>query len=402
MRLHLRLLLALCSALLLAACGSQDAPPPPEDAPPASEDAPAPSKPESGFLTLRPPAKPDQRPAEPPKPLTPRLLILHGGDPLPEEWLKEWKGERNLTIQQRPLSASESTLPADAALILLPPHRLGPLAAQRPLLPLNVHPPLASPLFLHHPYDPGQRVSLPFRWSPYVLYRRRETAEAAFPPFSISWQPEEGILWPEPPAPVRAFWRKSQGASANLPSEEKDLAAWQAIESALLPALFSPASAWAAFLEGKAARCWLPAAYRCRLPAEKRQDGTLDWIIPAFGTLIHLDLLAIPADSAQATAAAELAAFLTSPELQQRLAPETGWLPVNQPLGKETKPSPCPLPGGDWLDKSEIPYPEQPFPIAPESPKEASPQAPDPEPQESEPDDKESPAPLLPPEAISQ
>jgi predicted small lipoprotein YifL len=404
MRFQSWLLVALAAALSVAACGPRGAEaPPPDEAPPPSEtpDAP-PSKPNSGFLTLRPPAKPDQRPPEPPKPLAPRLVILHDGAPLPDAWLKEWKGERALTLQQRALTAADATLPADAGLVVLAPHRLGALLAGRPLLPLahRLTPSPASPLFLHHPYDPGQQASLPFRWTPYVLYRKRENAEAPFPPHTITWQAEEGILWPEPPAPARAFWLKSQGLSANAPLAEKERAAWTALESSLLPVLQSPSVVWTQFLEGKATRCWLPAAFRFRLSPEQRTNGTMDWIIPAHGTVIHLDLLAIPSDAPQADAALELAEFLTSSAIQERLAPETGWLPVNRPIGKESSPSPLPLPAGDWLDKSEIPYPDQPFPIAqapspPEAP-DATPEAPAAPPAEA------PPAPLQPPEAISQ
>jgi hypothetical protein len=197
-----------------------------------------------------------------------------------------------------------------------------------------------------------------------VLFRRRENSQAAFPPSTLTWQPEEGILWPEPSAPVRAFWLKSQGLSANAHLTEKQRAAWNALESSLLPKLHSPSVVWTKFVEAQASRCWLPAAFRFRLPPEQRHQSTIDWIIPEHGTVIHLDVLAIPVDAPQPEAALELAEYLTTPTIQERLAPETGWLPVNQPIGKETQINFCPLPTGNWLDKSEIPYPERPFPVA--------------------------------------
>jgi hypothetical protein len=208
-----------------------------------------------------------------------------------------------------------------------------------------------------------------------VLYRRRENSQVAFPPSTLTWQPEEGILWPEPPAPVRAFWLKSQGLSANAHLTEKQRAAWNTLESSLLPKLHSPTVVWTKFVEGEASRCWLLAAFRFRLPPEQRHQSTIDWIIPEHGTVIHLDVLAIPVDAPQPEAALELAEYLTTPAIQERLAPETGWLPVNQPIGKETQINFCPLPTGNWLDKSEIPYPEQPFPVAPPSSTETHPPA---------------------------
>jgi hypothetical protein len=210
-----------------------------------------------------------------------------------------------------------------------------------------------------------------------MLYRFRPNAEAAFPALAISWKNDEGILWPDDLPKIRALWLKSQGLSANHPQSGSG---WSIVEAALLPHLRPAETAWNAFLAGEVPRTWLPAAYRFRLEPEKRNDGTIDWVIPGFGTLIHLDVLALSATTDQPGDAASLMAFLTDKAQQDRLGPETGWLPVHRPLGQETQDTPIALPTGDWLDKSELIFtpsdPLQPAPLpepAPDSPHDVPP-----------------------------
>lgn len=337
--------------LWLVACGrppvSEEVSPPPP--PPAESGG-------TGFLTLRPPAKPEERPAEVVRPALPKLVIIHGGWPLPEEWLKEWKGERGLNVKQRGLMTGEAQIPAEASLVVLPPHRLAGVLGSRQLRVWRNDPGegLANPLFLHHPYDPEQRVSRPWRWAPMVIHHRAEGGEKNGPEAGLIWNAEEGMLWPDDPLLVKGFWKKSRGYSANHGGGD---AGWARVESDLLPVMLPVATVWERFQNGGASRCWLPSAARGVAVPEAEGGVRGKWTIPAHGTLIHLDLLAVPAGAPLAEEAEDLVRFLTSAAIQDRMGAETGWLPVHRPFARLTADAPVPLPVGDWLDRSEILYP---------------------------------------------
>lgn len=357
-------------AILLGGCGPSSpptSPPGPQDAPPPQTDTPGEEKPKSGFLSLRPPGPAGERPAEalpPPAPRIPKLVVAIEGERLPESWLEEWKAGRTLAIEQIPAPAAGTAPTPDIDVWIVTPARLGPLLESQTLLELGseLGPPTASPLFTGHPYDPSGRFTRPFRWTPYVLHRRRAAADGAFPGFAITWKPEDAILWPQESPSVRGLWNKTRGLSAN---DADNASSWTPIAAALSGHMKPPADIWKAFTAGDANRCWLPAARRFHLPADEATRALYDVVIPACGTLIHFENLAISAQTPVRTEALDLVRWLTDPARQARIASETGHLPVNRPLGREHEGATPPLPPGDWLDKSEFILPAYQAPAAP-------------------------------------
>lgn len=367
MRLSFGFLLGLAGVVVLAACGrpvdkpaaspeeTVVLPEPGEASDAAEQEQPA----GSGFLKLRPPSQPEQRLPEP-VPVVPRLVILHDGWPLPESWLKEWKGERLIKIEQRALDEKSKGLAGEASLWVLPPRRVeevlsGGCVQRLGAIPGEV---MINPLFLHHPFDPDQVLSRPLRWTPWVLYHRNKTEQSVSASSELSWTPGSGVGWPNDEPLVEAMWRKSRGGSANRRVAENE---WMSVREGLRPAMRPARELWVDFAAGKIERCWLPAAFRMGPDGPRPPLEGVGWGIPREGTLIEVEVMVIPSGAPMGREAESLMNFLSGVAQQDRMTQDTGWLPVHRPFEKLTADASPPLPAGDWMDRSEMVYPTRPL-----------------------------------------
>jgi len=291
------------------------------------------------FLRLRPLHVEPPRPREPDKPI---FRIYYDLEGIPQHWIDEWKAGRDLKIEQHSLPLPPAEWPTQADLVIASPDRL----VREHLRPYPSDAPAAraNPVFLHHPFDPDQTLTRPWRWTPWVILRSLP-AEGS----PVAQQtPEAPPAWPDRPAMLRAWWLKSQQLSANHPVNASLQAKWQ---TALEAHKTQPVSElWSKLANGEVSSALLPLSWKLRQPA----DGVrADWTVPATGTVIHFDLLAIGLESDQPELALEWVRFLSDPQRQAQLPETTGYYPVQRPLGREIPGLPGPPPA--WWDRSEFP-----------------------------------------------
>lgn len=366
------LVLPLALTLILSACGpgtpkDEPAPvPPAEGESPAQPQSPSPAPKEEtsgkSFLNLLPPKI--HPPREPEKPVFHIYYDLEG---IPDNWIEEWKAGRDLKVDQRPLPTDPAQWPKDADLVIAPPDRL--VHKHLKPFPAEAPPARANPVFLYHPFDPGQTLTRPWRWTPWVVMKHVPAEGSPAPtPTPAAAEP----AWPDRPEVARGWWLKTQHLSANHPMNAGLVEKWQAQLARISPAMQSVDALWNQVVEGKIPSALLPLAWKLRQTA-----AAPAWSAPATGTLIHIDMLALGCEADQTDLVLEWVSFLSDPQRQKALTETTGYYPVQRPLGREVPDVAGPPPA--WWDKSEFlvgppPPPKPPAVAIPvENPKPAQP-----------------------------
>jgi hypothetical protein len=330
--MRLRLLPFFTLMLVMAAC-----------TPPSDKDA-------SG----KPLARPGGASLRPEQPLEP-FVIYHSGPALPQSWCDAWGKEAFVQIEQRPLvKKADGTWPDDGDLLIATPKTLEQLAPSIPLALLSDSERTTgiNPAFLRHPFDPANQVTLPFRWSPWLLISTSDQKEAAFAYF-YNWQENPRAILPDQPELLVSLRLKVESYSANNYQEPRrsELAAELAVKTA--GRLASQEECWAKLTSRQALMTFLPATWR--FMADPKTLPVISWAFPARGTLIEFEQLAIPQKSARHDKALALMLWLLHPEQQSRLLKETGFFQVKSVPGKETDGCPVPLPNAPgWFNWSEF------------------------------------------------
>jgi hypothetical protein len=291
-----------------------------------------------------------------PWPGLPVLKIYYDREPLAQEWFKHWTSSSPYRIEQSKLETEGSKpLPLDGDLYVVSPFLVQKL---RGLLEWQTPQSLVSldqlkPLFTGHSFDPDNVVSLPWRWSPYVFYRKKTALDQPLPAFAFSgWTAADSSSWPDDWALLWAMKRHLGQGSANAAVNETEIKAIKTLKEQLAAHVLPEQECWKNFSEGKIKNTFALAAWR--LKSGTTPDPLIDWTIPQQGTLIQFDQLMVPAKSPCLTAVNELVKQLLSIEGQNELTPLSGYFPVR--VGANTEPSnaPIPLPSGSWMDSSEF------------------------------------------------
>lgn len=340
--------LLLLTALLWTGCRDKPKPEtlPPGEEPAQTEPVKTPELKAPGNLI---PVKPWSGP--------PALKIYYDREPLSQEWLKRWTAGANHRILQVKLPLENAQpLPQDGDLYVvsppLVPKMRGLLDWHSPqeLIPLDQ----LKPLFTGHSFDPSNRISLPWRWSPYVFYRKKENPEQTLPAFVFSgWTISGDSCWPDNPALLWAMKRHLNRSSANAPVNDVEIKSLRALKEQLEGHTLPEEECWKQFSEGKVKTTFALAAWRIRTPAA--DDSSIQWVIPPEGTLLQFDQLMIPAKSPFLPAVKELVRLLLSIEGQNDLEGVTGYFPVRTGIKTATNPAKAKLPEGLWMDNSEFP-----------------------------------------------
>jgi hypothetical protein len=338
----------LLATLFWAGCKEKPQPVPPDSVPPSGQQGEIGSAPE-----LRPPP-----PLSPVKPWSgqPTLKIYYDHEPIAPEWFKRWSASASYHIEQIHLIAdSPQTPPLDGDLYLVSPalvKKITPLMewqAPSDIIPLE----LIKPLFIGHSFDPDNRVSLPWKWSPYVFYRRKLNAEQSLPPLTFSgWSLSEDSLWPEDWALLWAMKRHLTQGSANAAVNDTEIASIKTLQEQLKGHVSSESDCWKNFSEGKIKHTMALAAWR--FLSTQPEDPSITWAIPSQGTLIQFDHLMIPAKSPYLKDVQEFVSLLLSIEAQKELHSLTGYFPVRTDLPDQVGKSGLHLPEGSWMDNSEF------------------------------------------------
>lgn len=331
----------LLMGLFLAGCGETSKPPVPEIFAPDS-------KPELKSPSSLPPRQPWAS--------KPALKIYYDSQPLPLELLATWKPLTPPEIVQIKLTPNASgEFPQDGDLYLATPptikklHSLLDWQVPSKLVPQE----LINPLFTSHPFDKTYAISLPWRWSPYVFYRKKETTEKNLPPLSFSnWSSYPQGIWPQDWALLWAMSRHLSKGSANAMVEDSEIKAFQETKNYLTPKTLSEEECWRTFSEGKTSITFARAAWHLKTTAP--QNSLIEWAIPSQGTLIHLDHFLIPSQSSYLNSVNELVSYLVSSVGQKEMTKLTGFFPVRSRRGQELATSTIPLPKTNWLDNSEF------------------------------------------------
>lgn len=294
-----------------------------------------------GVALCRRTAAPVISSAPPPVPLT----VYYEKDPLPVELFAQWAARQHVAVTQRPLTFTAGAWPADGDLYVVSPRWLASLRQQIPLrAPADGQLARAvNPAFTSQPFDADNQFTVPWRWTPYVVYERHTYVITGLPP--CLWIGDMEL--PQALSGLRNKVSANQHADGDINPGTVDP-----------KTLASEVECWRAFLANEIKLAILPAAYleqhhadprltdvRLRLP-----NGEMR------GTIIHLDLFATPADGdpERQRLADDLARHLLEEAQQQRLVTASGYFPVVTKLGHEFDFAPVPLPREHWFNRSEF------------------------------------------------
>lgn len=247
----------------------------------------------------------------------------------------------NLRIRQEQLRLDATGVPLTRGdIYLLSPRSIPHFIAREWVASLGDEISLSevNPSFTFHRFDPRNRFSIPYRWTPVVsLQATPVETNTTSPP--INTGSEKIPLDP----PVTDFLgltspKIPDGSTPHLPQLPN-------------PDLYR--RTWNVFVDGQASRIRLPAA--CPIRNLGRQSvPKWTWSIPEGKTVIFFDHLLIDQDSHLADESKAIVSHLISKEAQSKLVKTSGYFPVLIPLGKETSASPVALPQGEWLGKSNF------------------------------------------------
>jgi spermidine/putrescine-binding protein len=315
--------------------------------------------------------------------------IYYEKDPIPEPLLKNWAVSRRVKVMQSALKQdANGGWPKDGDLYVVSPRWLVSLQSQVPLNPVADKAVLraVNPAFTSQSYDTGNELTVPWRWTPYVFYLRHdkdlpwEKNREVF--YFREWVNDPRCLWPDDWDLLLAMELHYQNKSANHhPDNYAELIS--ALKEKYAAVTAPEAACWQALLDGKIRFTFLPAAYREKSAAkpadandealkdiELQQPGLGNTPQTAAGTIVHLDLLTIGADSVARDKGESLVAYLLAAEQQDQLLALSGYFPVVSKIGHEFDSAPLPLPKNHWFNRSEIlinrpPEPPAPPPVQP-------------------------------------
>ncbi|MFQ3670753.1 MAG: hypothetical protein SNJ84_04785 [Verrucomicrobiia bacterium] len=280
------------------------------------------------------------------------LVIYVEGDLLPESWLQEWSRKEGLMAVQRVLP-EDGQPPRDADVLLGPPERVARWAGAGLLREMPTGEGLVglSRAFLGHAYDPEDRWSRPFRWTPFLFVACGERAGELRGRSLEELMKEPGAVWPDDPSLLGALRLKDQGASANTRRVSRQKQAVREAMSWTEGRRVVAGEGWRKVGEGKAALTFARAAGRITVPGSEN----VVWWFPEGGTLVTLQLASIPEFSDRPDAAERFIDFLLGEERQASLTGETGYFPVRLSSfdGLEVGGQALPVSRG-WLDKAEL------------------------------------------------
>jgi hypothetical protein len=282
------------------------------------------------------------------------LVLYLDGNLLPQAWLDEWKqAHPNIAINQRELKNTE-VLPNDGDMYsITPPEYLNNCSTihfleleQGDLLKIT------SPAFTGQAFDLDNKYTRPWRWTPWFFYvRLSPAAKGPMPDIKTLWENPKAI-YPNALRDIVALKIKERKETVAMNWNAEALEMRSQVESGLKNRMASAQDCWQALKDGNAEASFLPAVYRLQPPIT--DPAGLRWEAPPHGTIIHLELLAIRADSANVDNAKVLMAFLLDHNQQQRMVTSTGYFPTCTLRGKETEGCPIPLPKGEWFDLGEF------------------------------------------------
>jgi len=297
-------------------------------------------------------------PPRTPWPNKPTLTIYYDHEPLPQECLTTWPSLANYELVQKKLEPDLSgVLPSDGDLYIVSAPAIKKLRnliewqVASHIIPLEQ----LNPLFTSHSFDPENKVSLPWRWSPYVFYRKKETAETNLPVFFFQgWSTEPFTLWPQEWALLWGMKRHMTKGSANTPVNDSEIKAFQETKTSLYNLVKPQRECWKAINEptGMVRQTFALAAWK--LNPKAGDNPLIEWSIPSQGTLIQFEHLMIPAKTPYLSSINELVGLLLSEGGQKELMQQTGYFPVRTRVGLEMAGATVPLPKGTWLDNSEF------------------------------------------------
>ena len=297
------------------------------------------------------------QPVLPSKP--PVLQVYYEKEPVPPALLEAWPGHAELEVTQtRLVMGDNGKWPTDGDLYIASPRFFASLNAQVPMLEWPEQGLLegVNPAFKGHGFDPQNKFTRPWRWTPYVFYIRR-TADGKPGLVDIrDWVAEEQSLWPADWELLLGMRRRLDGKSANSIKTENEEQEIEALKEKLKDRTAAENECWNALQEGRIQRTFLPANLRLR-QADEEIWKSVDCHIPARGTLTQFDHLMVAASSVHSAAAQGLVQFLIEPAQQSRLTAETGYFPVLSLVGHEMDQAQGKLPGGPafaWFNLSEF------------------------------------------------
>jgi hypothetical protein len=285
-----------------------------------------------------------------------RLKIYFEREPLAQDLLDRGGFLGSLEVEQvKWLRGENGPVPLDGDLYIISPLSVGRLRSTqtwknpKELVDFS----RIKPLFTGHSFDPRNEVSLPWRWSPYVFYYKKNSVEEKSRVFTFSgWQTEPQMRWPSDWALLWAFHRHYQKGSANRLVKETEAKDFEEFKKRLQEHVLAEAECWQALLEGKIQQTLALAAWKMR--KDFVEDPLLDWSIPAQGTLIQFDHIMIPAQSPHLEVVSKLVASLLEAEGQMKMSQQSGYLPVLLQTKAQMAEMKSKLPSGPWLDQSEF------------------------------------------------
>jgi len=329
---------------------------------------------------------------QPPAPVKPPILrIYFEKEPVPQAFLDVWPGRAGIEISQTHLTMSgDGKWPADGDLYIVSPRFFASLSSQVPMQEWPDRTLLegVNPAFTDHAFDPQNKYTRPWRWTPYVFYIR-QVVEGKTAVFDFhDWTVDDQSLWPSDWELLLGMKRHLEGKSANSAKPENTLKDAEALKERLKEHAVSEEECWKALQEGRIQRTFLPASLRLR-QAEDPAIKNVDWLVTPRGTLTQFDHLVVAASSPRKEVAQGLVQFLLQPGQQSLLLRESGYLPVVTTVGHEVelteiKLSPLQVKqlSGSWfnlteflVDKAQMPptsaavlQPVQAAPVSPVTP----------------------------------
>lgn len=345
--------------------------PPPAPAAVPAEPAPAPTPAPSAE---KPPEKTDGgislwdrlRPSvETPAPAVPKeepLRVYYQKDPLPEPWCAAWTAASHVPVAQAKFPSGAS-LPRDGDIYLFTPDFYPQILSGPGAMELEQGWARSGvdPVFTGHPFDVDNTRTRPWRWTPYLLYGlSARTAPWKDRRVTDLWT-DPKALWPDQIALLTGLALKDEKMSANTKNEARWNGLYRALRSKLHDKLAAEAECWRRLQAGEIELTLLPATYRLTLPADA--PATLDWALPAGGTLIYFEQIALGEHSRKKEAALSFADYLLQAAQQKRLLAETGYFSVKTKPGSEGQQAVLNLKQKEWFDQSEFLMESPPPPV---------------------------------------
>jgi|GEM_PF-4348007 len=310
----------------------------------------------------------------PPTQQTVSLVLYVENQLLPTEWLDSWEKKTGTHVEQKNFNPDfPDAIPLDGDVYSISTKWFIPLQNRIELSIISDDSVLAKidPIFQGHAFDIDNTWSRPWRWTPYLIFKRIPDLKKASAHL-VSLYPSDLDL-------LSAMKLKELGGTISSPDDPRWSEAKNQAKSLLPSKSTDEQACWQALKDGTANTSYLPASLRL---CEPREDPAgLTWNVPAKGTIIRMELLTVSRKSSHQKECIDFINFLSSAEIQKQLVDKTGYFSVMGPDIPSAKSSPIPLPDSPqflWLSHSEYlssrePKKEQIAPAKPVQPVEAAP-----------------------------